>query len=312
MPSRSRFSRWGIAVLLATVALLTWMIFREQPNEPVYQGRPLGKWLRGHPNEYRLVVLALGTNALPYLLSEIQATDSRPSEWAQGMLARVSVGPFWRTARERRYHAGLGLQILDTNAVPALMEMIFSKPLRTVEGDPGYSAASALNFLGSPEAQSQVCDRIAEALRSTNAEQRRNGCLTLSLWPHPREDFAGLLVTLSADTNATVRAAAVRAIIFSEWKEPFQAALVARLNDEQAAVRRLAIEGLRLQGKMVVTALPALRAAYTNELTQPTQREDLHDGGFVVQSWSAQQIRWAIRDAIQAIDRSAPLPADPP
>ena len=298
--------------MLAGVLVLTCLFLLTRSNEPVYQGRPLGKWLRGHPSEYRPAVIALGTNALPYLLAEIQTTDSRASLWGQGVLAKVSMGPFWRTARDRRYHARIGLQILDTNAVPALMKMIFSNPMKMVENDPGYSAAEALSFLGSPEAKNQVCDRIAEALRSADARQRRNGCLTLSLWPQPRDDFAGSLVALSSNSNATVRAAAVRAMVFSEWKEPFQAAFVARLNDEQAAVRRLAIEGLRLKGKKVLSAMPALRAAYTNELTQTTQREDLQDGGFVVQSWSAQQIRWAIRDAIKAIDPSASLPVDPP
>src|SRR5262245_49528776 len=146
MSSAFRFSRRWIAVMVAAIFLLTWMILGTRSIEPVYQGRPLGKWLRGHPREFRPAVLALGTNALPYLLAEIQATDSRASQWGQGMLAKVSMGPFWRTARDRRYHAGLGLQVLDTNAVSALLEVIFSKPLKMVDGDSGYRAVAALTF----------------------------------------------------------------------------------------------------------------------------------------------------------------------
>jgi hypothetical protein len=110
-----------------------------------------------------------------------------------------------------------------------------------------------------------------------------------------------------------VRAAALRAIIYAKWNEDlFLPALVLRLEDEEAAVRGLAIEGLRLQQTNAVPALPALRVAYANELTQSVQREDLKDGGFVVHTWSAQRIRWMIRDAIRHIDPSAPLPVDPP
>jgi hypothetical protein len=295
------------------VFLSVWLLFLTRLNEPVYQGRRLGSWLRGHPREYIPAVLAVGTNALPYLLAELQATDSAPARYAERMLAKASVGPFWRTARDRSYHAGLGLQILDTNAVPALVNLIFAQPMQTVEGDPGYSAAAALKCLPSTEAQRLVAERLALALSSPDTMECRNACLALSLWPRPDEDIARSLAALSRSPNATVRAAAVRAIIFSQWNEElFLPALVLRLEDEQAAVRRLAIEGFRLQRSNAMSALPALRAAYLNELTQSTLRDDLRDGAFVVHTWSAREIRWAIRDAIKDIDPSAAMPVDPP
>ena len=283
-------------------------------NEPVYQGRPLGKWLRGHPKEYHPAVLALGTNALPYLLAELQVTDSRMSRWGQDLLAKASIGPLWSTARDCRYRAGIGLQILDTNAVPALMEMIFSKPMTMVEGDAGYSAASVLTFIASEAAQKQVADRLTSALESPDAVECRNACLTLSLWrPRTNDHFAASLATLSGNSNATIRAAALRAILMFKWREDlFPSAVTLRLEDEQASVRMLAIAILTIQGSNVVGSLPALHKAYSNETNQPKLRGDLGDGIWETHSWSAQEIRWAIRDAIKVIDPSAPLPVDSP
>ena len=110
MPSKFYFNRWWIAAGLAVACLLAWMILSTGSSEPIYQGRRLGSWLRGHPREYYPAVLAIGTNALPYLLAELQATDSARSEWGERLLAKASLSPFWRTARDRRYHAALGLQ----------------------------------------------------------------------------------------------------------------------------------------------------------------------------------------------------------
>jgi len=305
--------RWQITVFITAMLLLAWVFFLARSDEPVYQGRRLGSWLRGHPREYYPTVLAVGTNALPYLLAELQATDSWSSQWAQGVLAKASIGPFWRTARNRRYHARLGLQILDTNAVPALVGRVFPQSMRIAEGDPGWAAASTLSWLASQEAQDLAERRLAIELTNPDPAQRRNACLTLSLWPRTNELFIVSLTTLSRDTNATVRAAAIRAIIMSVWKQDvFMPAVVSRLEDEQASVRRLAIEALKFQKSNAVVALPALCSAYSNELTQSNLRGDLEDGYFGASNWSAQEIWQAIRDAIKAIDPGAPLPVNAP
>jgi len=293
--------------------LAAWVFLLARPNEPLYQGRRLGSWLRGHPKEYYPAVLVVGTNALPYLLNELQATDSRASQWGEKLSAKVSMGALWRTARDRRYHAGIGLQILDTNAVPALTRMILSSPMQFVEGDPSWSAASALAFMASETAQKQVADRLELALSSPDTAECRNACLALSLWPRTNDHFAVSLVALSRDGNPQIRAAAMRAVMMSVWREEvFLPAATARLSDEQATVRRLAIEVLGNKGSNVVVALPALYMAYSNEVNRPNLRGDLGDGVWGTHSWSAQEIRGAIRDAIMVIEPGAPLPADPP
>jgi hypothetical protein len=313
MPLKCRFSRWWIAVLPAGVFLLVWTSLATRSQEPVYQGRRLGSWLRGHPKEYYPAVLAVGTNALPYLLAELQATDSGPSRWGESLLAKVSMGPFWRTARNRCYHARLGLQILDTNAVPTLLNRVFSEPMRIVESDPSWSAAAVLGWLATPTAQHMAEERLAVELAAPDPAHRRNACLALSLWQRTNDVFVVALATLSRDTNATVRAAALRAMLLSVWREEvFLPVVTSRLEDEQASVRRLAIAALSLQKSNVVVALPALHAAYSNELVQSSLRGDLGDGYYGAHEWSAREIRGAIRDAIRGIDPNGPLPADPP
>jgi len=313
MPLRIRFRRWLIPAAVVLGFILIWVLLLARSSEPVYQGRRLGSWLRGHPKDYYPAVLAVGTNALPYLLAELQATDSRLSRWGQDVLARVSIGPLWRTARDRRYHAGIGLQILDTNAVPALLGIIFAKPMQIREGDPGWSAASTLTFMGSEAAQKQLGDRLEVGLSSPDIAECRNACLALSLWPIRREGIAVSLVSLSGNLNPTIRAAALRAILLSSWREDlFLAPVVSRLEDEEASVRRLAIQILSYQGSNVVAALPALQAAYSNELHQPNLRGDLGDGVWGNHSFTASEIRAAIRNVIKAVDPNVPLPVDPP
>ena len=319
MPFKFRLSRWGVAVLIAVVFLLACLLFLRRSNEPVYQGRPLGKWLRGHPKDYYPAVLALGTNALPYLLAELQATDSRASQWGQDMLAKVSMGPFWRTARDRRYRAQIGLQILDTNAVPALMGLIFSKPIRNTESDAGVQAAMTLGRLASTQAQEMAEARLLQALKSSDAGEYRNAALVLPFWPRSSEEIARSLVAGCQNSNPAVRAAALQAIGSSEWREEvFLTPLIACLEDEQAQVRRYAVVTLWSQRSKARAALPALYAAYTNELFRSSFRGDLGAGDERLteiasgnNALSARSIREAIRDAIKAIDPSGPLPSDP-
>jgi hypothetical protein len=289
------------------------VLLGNRSHEPVYQGRRLGSWLRGHPREYWPAVSAVGTNALPYLLAELQAVDSQPSQWAQRVLAKGSIGPFWRTARDRHYHARLGLQILDTNAVPALLDLIFAGPLHIADGDPGTMAALALGWLVSTQAQQAAESRLLLALGSPDAVECRNAALALSFWPRRGDEVARSLAAVCRSPDPKVRAAALRAIQMSASREDvFLPPLMACLEDEQASVRRLAIAALEVRSTNAVAALPALRAAYSNELAQPNLREDLGDGVYGEHSWSAAEIQQAILNAIKAIDPAAPLPGDSP
>jgi hypothetical protein len=307
VPRKIQFRRWWLVAIAGLLIGVIWTLLLSGSNEPIYKGRKLGSWLRGHPREYWPAVLAVGTNALPYLLDELQGTDSGLSQWSKNVLGKISVGPLWRTAADRRYHAGLALQILDTNAVPVLLRQVFATPMRIREDDPSFAAASALKWMGSQVAQDQIILRISQALHSPDSAERRNGCLTVSCWPHT--NFANALAPLTTDTNATVRVAAVRAITVSRWNTNlFLPALLVCLNDEEAAVRRFAAEALGYQHTNVVTALPALLAAHAAESARPNRRSDLDLGYFPPTAYSTQSVSWAIESAIKAIDPKATIP----
>jgi hypothetical protein len=161
--------------------------------------------------------------------------------------------------------------------------------------------------MGSQMAQQQIQTRVNEALRSPDPAERRNGCLTVSCWPHT--NFATALAPLTTDTNATVRVAAVRAIAVSKWNTNlFLPALLVCLNDEEAAVRRFAAEALGHQQTNAVSALPALLAAYAAESTRPNRRSDLELGYFPPTAYSTQSVSWAMESAIKAIDPKATIP----
>lgn len=299
--------------MLAATFLLAWAVYRSRPAEPVYQGRRLGEWLRGHPRDYHPAVRALGTNALPFLMAELQATDSGPARFAEKVLGNFSIGPLWRTASDRRYRARLGLQILDTSAAPALVNLVLAKPMKLVEGDPAYSAASALDWLASSEARAYTERQLLRALTDPEAFRRRNACLASSYFLLASDDPSQTLFTLTRDTNAPVRAAAVRALLtYQSDTVSYQQTLISCLEDEEAVVRQLAVLALRDCGANATAAIPALRHAYTKESSQPNLRGDLNLGYFNAADVSPEAIRSAILQAIKAIDPKAPVPAGAP
>jgi HEAT repeat protein len=194
----------------------------------------------------------------------------------------------------------LGLQVLDTNSVAVLLEQIFATPMRIAENDPSCAAASSLAYIGSTAAQAQIIARIEKALQSPDPVERRNGCLTV--WFCPRTNFAGSLPELTRDTNVTVRVAAVIAMVFSKWDTNFLPALVARLDDNEAAVRRFAAEALGHQTTNATLALPALLAAHAAETSRPNVRSDLGLGYLNDPAYSTQGVRAVMESSIRSID----------
>ncbi len=88
---RNRF-RIGTAILIPLLAVIAWEVLRQ--HEPVYQGRPLGVWLRSYAtNDYEnprmtrgpegerqvheldAVIRQFGTNALPALLTLLPSQE---------------------------------------------------------------------------------------------------------------------------------------------------------------------------------------------------------------------------------------------
>ena len=160
-PKLFRLSK-GRAVWLLVAVVGVCVYLRESWNEPEYQGRPLSFWvselhltimlhdsngmvtfkdssalgicgLSFSPEEYRdkprvpeEAIAAFGTNALPFLLGEVQATDSRFARFVERMGDRYAWEPpraLLPNATVRQAQALTAFRILGTNAAVVLAEV---------------------------------------------------------------------------------------------------------------------------------------------------------------------------------------------
>lgn len=305
---RARRLVTGILALSAILLILAaGRAFGPNFAAPVYEGHRLDYWMRGHPREYYPAVRAIGTHAVPYLLSELRARDPAWMRGIEGAMARIEMGPPWDTDRVRRYRARLAFQILDLDGLPALFDIVFARPMRLADGDPGYEAAFAMARIGSPAVNEAIRRRLAAAMGDPDPVVRRNACLAVVAGNPCGPDDAVRLATLTRDPDASVRAAAVRATMFATAdEEPVLRAIIDRLGDEHAAIRRLAAESIRLRGTRAGPALPALRAAIEAEPSRPRGDTGLDDVD--VRCTSPDRMCDAFREAIQAITPAASAP----
>ena len=197
--------------IIAAMGIVVWPRLGPNPLDPIYEKHRLSYWLNGHPREYHPAVRALGTNAMPYLLSELQVTDPAWLQWAEKLLGLVDIGPLWDTSEMHHYHARLALQILDTNALPALIDVVFDRPMQMADGNLGYEAAKAMSWLASPAAKDAIQQQLSVAMQSPDAAMRRNACLAIAAGNGCTPENAARLAVLTRDDDYDVRAAAMRA-----------------------------------------------------------------------------------------------------
>ena len=303
-PRRSRFpvlraARWLLFLLFIAAGLMWRQRFAPNPHDLDFGGQRLSALLHEHPSVYRPAVQALGTNALPFLLTELQVTDPAWLKWAEHALGEF--GPRWEPARDRRYHARLGLQILDTNALPALLTAAFTQPIRLAEGDLGFEAAFALTWLASPVAKETIQQKLATTMRSPDATRRRNACLVIASGNFCSTNNAAQLAVLTRDAEPAVRAAATRAAHFYNQDESvLLPAVIERLGDEHAIIRQLAADALCGRGTNAVAALPALKAALAAEPTRPRGADHLDDN--LTRAPSPDWVSACLQETIRAIE----------
>ena len=300
MRALTLFFRRYLWLGLAMLGLLAgWLLLRNaRPLEPAYQGRTVRQWMRRHPREYVPAMQAIGTNAIPFLLRELMASDNSLKRWGEERFRRMlDIPPPWETARSRQYHGFLALQILGSNAVPAMLEAVFQAPRRAGDEDRIWAIASALAGMGSPAEARSV---MATALQSADLTRR-----TYAAGMYADLDVSRRLIQLTTSEDPVQRAAATRALIIWRTNEvEVVPALISRLDDEHAAVRRVAIDALAGRKTNAVAALPALAAAYTNEWVRPRRTNDV-DRLYRGHAISINEVRWAIRWAIGEIQPTA-------
>lgn len=249
---------WVVAV--AAVAALGWAISR--PAEPSYQGKRLSSWLEGVCGcglgeldaEAVVAVRAIGTNAIPFLLEELQARNMpglAALDWVASKLS-FTWNPLSAMARRNRAIAGFGA--LGEQAAPAIPKL--SKLMFGPDKDDAWSAQGALGGIGGPT----VFGLMLHGL--TNANLAPGSAFYLGNLHNRGHPAISALVTNLASPDAGVRSSAAAALgrigLQPEVVVPAIRPLVSDLN---RSVRLRAISTLAGFGVDAVSSVPVLAVA---------------------------------------------------
>jgi HEAT repeats len=271
----------GSALLAATLAVLA---LREA--EPVYQGKPMRAWIRAAYDKGYLdtnaihAVRQIGTNGLPWLLTELDCRDGWLKRRLYSALDRFGVRPsrFMRE-RQRQDQAMKGFEILrrkSTPAVPAVVE-------RLKQADSAWRAASVLiriigdepkdnpNFPPSladgeadplPLIRQQVVLAARQAMTNPTPDVRRAGALILTYCPFAAESAVAALIHGLRDSDEGVSLQSAEGL-GQITLQPVAAIppLIEALSDPRFSVRRMAASSLGQYRRQAKTAVPYLLKA---------------------------------------------------
>ena len=253
-----------LLLLVAGLGLLAWMLFL--PTEPEFQDKKLSRWLwemEIAPDNASLAwkesvqaVKAMGTNAVPSLLTMLRTRDSgwkrKLVKWAQDALG-VDLEDSLAEVKRRRALAGLRvLGSTAESAIPELTGLVSHRDLQVAS-----AALNALAEIGGPRTIPPLISAVTNGnvLVSVPA-----AALLGSLRTQARPAVPVLLQALSAE-DPGLRASAARAlgeIAFSP--ERTVPALTRVLGDSNSLVRLSAATALGQFGTLAESALPAIRA----------------------------------------------------
>ncbi len=217
----------GLYVVLATAVSVVSIQSLSQ-SEPSHAGRGLTAWLddfdRGAECTYARATEAIGkigTNALPRLLSLLQAEDSAFDRAMDNLAGPRAPFQFdWQSSFDRHWQALRGFEALGSEAAPAIPELT----ARLERGENPEFVSYALAGIG------------IDSLPSL-----QSGSTNRNVWV--RRAATAALGLLGADAVTAVPA------------------LIERLSDANAEVRRNAAESLGKIGQAATEAIPALTTA---------------------------------------------------
>lgn len=213
------------AVLLGGLILGGLWVFGPDPTDPLYQGRPLSQWLLAFPltpgssgpdqlraqlelQQADAAVHAVGTNALPVLLSMLVAQDA---PWRAKLYRELQYrlpGRFYsRLAVEKNSLAVRYFGILGPDgryAVPGLVNLY----ARSAPGSPAReNVLAALAELG-PQAVAAVPVLASAVAAKTNSEGQVLAILALSRLGTNADPAAPELIAALQNQHYVIRAAA--------------------------------------------------------------------------------------------------------
>ena len=261
--------KWKIGLFLAGAAAVATAVWLRPSREPVYEGKRLSEWLdvwmrfpggsldtNGSFGHVTRAIQAIGTNAIPFLLRDMERKELRWLERAKDRAYNLKVMDETHLRRWRLSRSASGFQVLGTNAAPALERLLV---LFDAEGDASDSAVWAVVALG-PIAVPDLVKR----LRATNCVTRERAAFTLRYIGGPAAESAiPSLVAMLDDTNTLARQNAVRALTYID-RQPERLVPLFRslLGDSNGVIRMHSAYGLLSFGPSAKEAVPdLLRAA---------------------------------------------------
>lgn len=261
--------------------------FCVRESEPSYNGRTLSEWIdeeqrmdfyrqyeQGAPpsvthQQVQSAVRAIGTNALPLLLQWLRATNS---SWKTTLARKTQTWPRWiqdnsalrelteSDAPQKHVRARMGFQLLGTNALPALPQLlrIFKS---STNPDEMYSAVATMTVLGA-----DTIPPLLNVLESgADVSHREYAIISLGAMSNVGTNAASaipVLLKIARDSHSphALAIAATRAVtslgICPEQVVPF---LISRMNSTNSTIRRDTVRLFGEQKRFVRPALPALQ-----------------------------------------------------
>jgi hypothetical protein len=255
-----------LVLSLAAVAAGVAVFWPRGPKEPVYQGKRLSKWIKEAHGESELrmeplsrqarqtarkAIRSIGTNALPFLLSELTGPISQWrvsfNRWAEGK----TMVPFrFRDEEQRIWQAADGLHFLGPDSAPALPVLAgcLADPQR------GFAAAHAMSGAGE-----LAVPYLLPAIAATDLTTARKALGALGDIAKENESAVPILVQFVTHTNSSIRQwAASHLAVVESHTDLTVPVLTAALSDPEWAVRHYAANALGGIGPKAKAAVPEL------------------------------------------------------
>jgi hypothetical protein len=204
-----------LIILTVIAALTTLALTFTKTAEPSYQGHSLSYWLATPPEDSTTAVMAIGTNAIPWL---IRWTKYEPPAWRKKFallaLQHDQKEIFKLLNSPEHNKAIVAFQILGTNALPALL------PLVDIMKDTNHRTPLVLRPTHSPVWENKRCHTWLTPCRTQIQAAVRPSFFSIAIMAKrgaSTNACLGPLLKATTDPSPVVRRAATNAIL---WLAP--------------------------------------------------------------------------------------------
>jgi hypothetical protein len=260
-------SRRRILLLLALAAVAAGLFlgWPRGPKEPVYQGKGLSHWINQKSGFVETMtnanvvnaIKSIGTNALPWLLSEFTLPESKwRSTFNRWISVLPGIGFRFGDKQDRVRTAALGLAFLGTNAAPAL------PILATYLGDADRSGWASVAMGGAGEL---ALPYLLPALTSTSRTERLSAANGLGNAVYHSDAAIPAVVQLTQNSNAQVRLFALMALGNAKGRPDLLIPVYKEaLSSRDPSTLRMAAVALAGKGEVTKAVTPELLRLMTN------------------------------------------------